>query len=94
MISIIKGEINGITVELTVEESNLGFRGYPNLLIGECPIQSIKIHECDTLQVIKAIANSSTVEEFKEWIGDEKTGILRYEQIRKCIDDESGVLDE
>ena len=49
------------------------------------------IHECDTLQVIKAIANSSTLEEFKEWIGDEKTGIWKYQLIRELIDEMGGI---
>ena len=87
MISLMKNEIEGITVELTVEESIKGLGGYPTLLIGECPIESVMIHECDTLQVIKAIANSSTLEEFKEWIGDEKTGIWKYSLIRELIDE-------
>ena len=67
MISLIKSQIDNVTVELTVEEtigSQLG--GYPTLLIGDVNIESCMVAEVDTLAVIKAIATSETVEDF-EW---------------------------
>ena len=67
MISLIKSQIDGVTVELTVEEtigSKLG--GMPILLIGDVNIESVMVQEVDTLAVIKAIATSETVEDF-EW---------------------------
>ena len=67
MISIIKSEIEGVTVEMTVEEtigSKLG--GYPTLLIGNINIESCMVAEVDTLAIIKAIATSETAFDF-EW---------------------------
>ena len=66
MISLIKSQIDNVTVELTVEEtigSQLG--GYPTLLIGDVNIESCMVAEVDTLAVIKAIATSETVDEFQ-----------------------------
>lgn len=65
MISLMKNEIDGVTVELTVEEtigSQLG--GYPMIMFGDINIQSTMVAEVDTLAVIKAIATSKTVGEF------------------------------
>lgn len=67
MISLVKNQIDGVTVELTVEEtigSQLG--GYPTLLIGNVNIESLMVAEVDTLAVIKAIATSESVYDF-EW---------------------------
>lgn len=64
MMSMIKSTIEGIPVEMTVEEtigSTMG--GYPTLYIG---LQSIMVKEVDTLEVYKAVATSGTVEEFCE----------------------------
>ena len=69
MISLAKNQIEGITVELTVEEtvgSQLG--GYPTLLIGDVNIESIMVQEVDTLAVIKAIVTSETAFEFESKI--------------------------
>jgi len=71
MISLVKSEIEGITVELTVEEtigSQLG--GYPTLLIGNVNIETVMIAEVDTLAIIKAIAASETAFEFESKVKD------------------------
>lgn len=71
MISLAKNQINGVTVELTVEEtigSQLG--GYPIIHFGDVMIDSTMVAEVDTLQVIKAIVTSETVEEFSKGIED------------------------
>ncbi len=69
MISLAKSEIEGVTVELTVEEtigSELG--GFPNLLIGNVNIESVMVQEVDTLAVIKAILTSETASDFEHKI--------------------------
>ena len=64
MMSMIKSTIEGIPVEMTVEEtigSTMG--GYPTLHIG---LQDVMVKEVDVLEVYKAVATSGTVEEFCE----------------------------
>ena len=57
MISLVKNEIQGVTTEVVIDET-------PIILIGDVNIESIRIRDIDTVPLVKAVAESETVEEF------------------------------
>ena len=79
---MIKSEIDGVAVEMTVEEtigSELG--GYPILWIG---LKKCMVAEPDTLEVYKAVATSGTVEEFCERVNGCWSGQKYSYTIKAC----------
>ena len=97
MIELARNSISGVTVQLTVEETIQGIGGYPVIRFGNVLIESKMVQEVDTLQFIKAIAASKTVEEFCDkikgvWCYDEYVILIKSYAL-DCMTG-GGIIDE